>query len=310
MGASRLNPRTIVVSLLVVVAIVGFLVGRRGAHAVAPEPMVAVSVASVVLNYPATWKQVASPPAIPGFTITHELALAPGGDASHAGLLAGGLAQSESTPLPADLVALFRGPPRAEVVGLLGSEAYRYAGVRVPGFGHELTLFAIPNPRGEETDVACYAAQRSSADLRTCEHIVATLTLVGQSQSYDLSPNGTYAQGLTTAVTLLDKQRVSMRREMSQQAPSLTLQRTASRLAGVFAQAAESISSLGPTLAVGRAHAALSASLLQARDAYKALAVAVASGGPAGVTAARDQVYAAEASVNRSLEGFALLGYT
>jgi hypothetical protein len=272
--------------------------------------MVAASVASVLLNYPSSWKQVASPVAIPGFTITHELSLAPGGDPAHAGLLAGGLAQRESTPLPAALVAAFRAQPHTEVVSLLGSEAYRYPHVSLPGFNHELTLFAIPNPGSEGTDLACYASPGSAADMRTCEHIVTTLTLVGQSQSYDLAPNETYARGLTTAVTLLDKQRVAMRREMSQQAPSLTLQRTAGRLAAVFGQTAASLSSLGPTLAVGRAHGALSASLLQARDAYKALAVAVASGGPAGVTAARQQVYAAEASVNRSLQGFALLGYT
>jgi hypothetical protein len=310
MDVSRLNPRTIVVSLLVVVAIVGFVVGRRGAHAVAPETMVAASVASVVLNYPSTWQQVASPPSLPGFAITNELALAPGGNPGHAGLLAGGLAQNEPAPLPASLVALFPAPPRADVVSTVGGEAYRYAGVHVTGFDHALTLFAIPNPRGEETDLACYASQGSSGDLRTCEHIVATATLVGQTQSVDLAPNQAYARGLTTAIALLDRQRVTMRREMSQQAPGLTLQRMASRLAGVFGQAVKSLASLGPSLAVGRAHAALAASLLQAEDAYNAFAAAIAEGGPAGVTAARQQVYASEASVDKSLQGFALLGYT
>jgi hypothetical protein len=272
--------------------------------------MLTASVASVLLDYPSSWQQAASPPAIPALPITHELALAPAGNSAHVGLLAGGLPGGEPSPLPAPFVALFRTLPHAEIVNLLGNQAYRYARLSIPGFTHELTLYAIPNPGGEASGLACYSSPGFSADMRTCEHIVATLTLVGQSQSYDLTPNPAYARGLSASVTALDQQRVALRREMSQVAPSLALQRSATRLAGVFAHAAESLSRLEPSLAVGRAQAALAASLAQARDAYTAFAAAVAEGGPAGVTAARQRVYQAEAGINTALEGFALLGYT
>ncbi|MCW3068729.1 MAG: serine/threonine protein kinase [Solirubrobacterales bacterium] len=309
MYASRLNLRAIVLPALVVVAIIGFVVGHRSKHTVPAEKTLTASVASVLLNYPAAWQQASSPPAIPGLPITRELALAPAGNPAHAGLLAGGLPGGEPSPLPASFVALFRALPAAEVVNFLGNQAYRYGRLSVPGFGRELTVYAIPNPGGEATGLACYASPGYAADMRTCEHIVATLTLVGQSQSYDLTPNPTYARTLTASITALDQQRVAMRREMAQQAPSLALQQAATRLAGVFSHAAEALSALEPSLAVGRAQAGLAASLVRARDAYNAFATAINQGGPAGVTAARQLVYQAEASIDSALEGFALLGY-
>jgi hypothetical protein len=310
MYASRISARAIIFPLLVLVAIAGFMIGHRGSRAVAPERMLTASVASVLLEYPSSWQPASSPPPIPALPITHQLALAPAGSSAHVGLLAGGLPGGEPSPLPAPFVALFRTLPHAEIVNLLGNQAYRYARLSIPGFAHELTLYAIPNPGGEATGLACYSSPGFAADMHTCEHIVATLTLVGQSQSYDLTPNTTYARALSGTITALDQQRLGLRREMSQVAPSLTLQRQATRLAGVFAHAAESLSPLEPSLAVGRAQAALAASLGAARDAYAALAAAVGEGGPEGLAAARQRVYTAEAGIDTALEGFALLGYT
>jgi hypothetical protein len=305
-------PRTlsaVIVPLLVVAAIIGFVAGHRGARRAPAEKVLTASVANVLLNYPSAWQPVTAPPAIPALTISHQLALAPAGKAAQAGLLAGGLPGGEPSPLPRPFIALFRSLPHAEVVNLLGNQAYRYARLTVPGFAPEITLYTIPNPGGEATALACYATAALAAELHTCEHIVSTLTLVGQSQAYDLSPNPAYASQLSTSLAALDRQRVALRREMSHEEPSLTLERTAARLAGVFAHAAESLSALEPSLAVGRAQAALAAALVQARDAYKTLATAVREGGTAGVTAARSQVYQAEAAINVALEGFALLGY-
>jgi hypothetical protein len=310
MYASRLSARAILLPVLVVVAIIGFVLGHRGSRAAAPQKMLTASVASVLLDYPSSWQPVSSPPAIPALTIAHELALAPGGNPAHAGLLAGVLPGGEPTPLPKAFVALFQTPPRAEIVNLLGNQAYRYARLSIPGFPQELTIYAIPNPGGEATGLACYSSAGFSSAMRTCEHIVSTLTLVGQSQSYDLTPNPQYARALSAAVTALDQQRTALRRTMSQLAPSLTLQHAATKLAGVFAHTAESLSPLEPALAVGRAQAELAASLAQARDAYTAFAAAVAAGGPEGVTAARQRVDQAEAAINDALEAFALLGYT
>ena len=58
-----------------------------------------------------------------------------------------------------------------------------------------------------------------------------------------------------------------------------------------------------------QAQEALVASLERARDAYRAVAAAAESGGPASVAATQPQVDGAESGVNGALEAFALLGY-
>jgi hypothetical protein len=299
----------VVVPVFVAVAIIGFLAGHRGAHTVPSEKLLTAFVASVALEHPSAWQSVAAAPQIRGLSIAHALVLAPAGNPTHAGLIAGQLPGGEPSPLPRPFIAQMRQLPDTVVVDLVGTQAYRYARLNVPGFDRELTLYTIPNPGGEATALACYASAGFAADMRTCEHIVATLALVGRSQGYDLTQNAAYARQLTASIAALDQQRLVLRREMSQQASSLTLQRTAAHLASVFAHAAESISTLEPSLAAGRAQSALAASLVQARDAYTTFAAAVNEGGPAGLAAARQRVYEAEASVDSALEDFALLGY-
>jgi len=296
------------VPVFLTVAAIGYLVGHRGSHSPPTEKLLTASVASVLLTYPSGWQTVTSPPQIPGLSITHQLVLAPAGNATHAGLLAGAL-PAEASPLPRAFIAQLRALPATEVVNLLGSQAYRYPRLNVPGFERQLTLYAIPSPSGEATALACYASGGFAADMQTCEHIVATVTLVGQSQSYDLNPNPGYAHQLTASIGALDQQRLTLRREMSLQAPSLTLNREALRLASVFAHTAGSLSTLEPSLAASRAQSALVASLVQARDAYDAFAAAVSEGGPSGPAAASQRVNQAEASVDNALEDFALLGY-
>jgi len=300
----------VVVPIFVAVAIIGFLVGHRGSHTAPPERLLTASVANVLLNYPSAWQTSATAPEIHGLALTRRLVLAPAGNAGHAALIAGALPGGEPSPLPRPFLAGMTKLPHTEVVNLLGNQAYRYSQLSVPGLSGEMTLYTIPNPGGEATALACYASSGFAAAMRTCEHIVFTLTLVGQSQSYDLSPSQTYAHQLTTSISALDSQRVALRREMSLQAPSVTLAQKATNLASVFAHAAESLSALEPSLAVGRTQAALAAALVQARDAYNAFATAVNEGGPAGLTAARQRVYEAEKAVDGSLEAFALLGYT
>ncbi len=303
------NLRAIVVALLVAVAIVGYLVGHTRSQPAPKEKMLTASAASVLLQYPSAWQQASAAPEIRGLSISMPLVLAPGGDPAHAGLEAGQLVGSEPSTLPRSFTALLRQLPDTQVVSLIGNQAYRYPQLAIPGFERELTLYTIPNPGREPTAVACYASAGFSADMRTCEHIVATLTLVGQSQSYDLTPNPTYAAQLTASIAALEKQRLTLRREISLQPPSVTLQQTATRLASVFAHAAESLSGLEPPLAVGRAQTALATSLVHARNAYTEFATAVAQGGSAGVSVARQRVYEAETSVDSALEAFSLLGY-
>jgi hypothetical protein len=307
-----IDRRLSAVALLVIVAVavLGYLAGHaRTGAASSSERERTASADHVLLNYPAGWQPAAAVAGIPGLQIAHAIALAPGGDAARAGLLAGQLPTGEPGPLPRQFVARMRGLGTIAVVNLLEVPAYRYAGLSIPGFARALTLYAIPNPEGNPTVLACYASAAHSSFMRACEQIVATVNLVGQSQTYDLTPDPGYARALSASIGALDGQRVALRREMRTPAAPAIVQRLATRLAAGFADSAGALSKLEPAPVAKQAQATLSGSLLKARGTYTALAAAAQAKSPARAVEERKRVYEAETSVDAALETFALLGY-
>jgi hypothetical protein len=298
---------TLAAPILAAVAIVGYLIGHAHTPSASPVKTRTLSTSRFLLDYPADWRRVAGGPEIPGLPITHAVVLAPGGQASHAGLVAGQLAGGEAGPLPRSFVASLPRLPLTAVVDLLEVQAYRYAQLAVPGFSQSLTLYAIPNPAGNETVLACYAGAAFSDQLRTCDQIVATVTLAGQAQSYDLTPEAAYARELSSSIAGLNGQRLDLRRMMGSGASPAAVAALASRLARKFADTAAGVSTLEPSLVARRAQAALSKAMVTARRAYTALAAA--AGSPPRSQQARRQVYEAEADVNAALADFSLLGY-
>jgi hypothetical protein len=298
-----------VLPVLVAVAILGYVAGHSRSQGVSTEKLRTASAANVVLDYPSTWRHASGDTGVPGLPIAHSIALAPDGNAAHAGLLVGALPRGELGPLPGRFIASMRALPETEVVNLQEVQAYRYANLSVPGFDRMLTLFVIPNPHGDPTALACFASASFRAYMRTCEKIVATLTLVGQSQSYDLTPEPNYARRISTSIATLNRLRLTVRRELRPQAAPATVQVLATRLARGFASAGASVSKLEPTFAAGQVQSVLSSSIMQARDAYIALAAAAAGESASEYIAARKRVYEAESNVNWALENFALLGY-
>ncbi len=300
---------TALVPVFVAVAILGYVAGHARSQGASSEKLRTAAGAHVVLDYPSGWRPATSGPGIPGLPIAHPILLAPHGDSAQAGLLAGTLPRTVLSPLPGKFVASMRRLPETEVVNLLEIQAYRYDRLSIPRFDRMLTLFVIPNPRGDPTALACYASAALAASMRTCEQIVATVTLVDQSQSYDLTPDPNYARRISASMEALNRLRVALRRELRPDATPSTVQTLATRLAHGFAIAATSLSALEPSFAVGQAHDVLSESILQTRDAYTALAAAAAGDSASEYRAARTRVYEAESNVNWALENFALLGY-
>ena len=297
------------VLVLLVVAIVGYVTGHGRSAAASGETIRTAFASSVQLDYPSGWRQAASAPVIPGLSIAHPFVLAPDGDAAHAGLVTGALPSGEPSPLPRSFVVRMRYFPHTTEVGLLNTQAYRYSQLSLPGLNRTLTVYVIPNPGGNPTALACYAFAGFSADMGTCEQMAATLTLVGQSQSYGVIPEPGYAEKVKAAIAKLDSERLSLRGELGKRVTPPTVQRLATRLANGFANAAASLSGLEPSFVAGPAQAALSGALGQAHDAYAALAAAANAGSSSRYAAALTQVYEGEASVTVSLESFALLGY-
>ena len=236
--------------VLVAVAILGYMAGHDRSHAASKGKIRTIFAASVLLDYPSDWQRAAAASEIPGLSIAHPVVLAPDGDAAHAGLITGELSGGESSLLPSRFVARMRPLPETEVVDLPETQAYRYARLSIQGFDRMLSIYAIPNPGGNPTVLACYASRGLLGVLCvTCEQIVATLTLVGRQPSYDLAPGPAYARRLSASIAALDEQRVALRREMRPGASPLTVQRLATRLAAGFANAATSLSLLEPSFA-------------------------------------------------------------
>jgi hypothetical protein len=291
------------------VGVTGYLAGHGGGAGGSHEQGFSAAVAGVLLNLPPAWRTAGEAAAVPGLSLSQPLLLAPGGNASNVGLLVGALPSSEPGPLPRQLLARMHRLPATSVVSLQEAQAYRYSAVSIPGFARQMTLYVVPNPGGSPTALACYAAAALAAYLQDCQRIVATLTLAGQSQSYDLTPQPSYASRLSAAVSSLNTLRAGLRRGMGPQVAPATVQRLATRLAGAFARAAAAVSALESNLATGQAQAELSSSILRARAAYRSLAAAAAAHDQARFAAARTRVSQAEAGVDEALTGFALLGY-
>jgi hypothetical protein len=300
---------TAVIPVLVAVAVLGYVAGHSRSQSDQAKDLRTLSSANVVLDYPPGWDRAAGAGGIPGLSIADPTLLAPGGDEAKAGLLVGAVPHGELGPLPRQFVAGLHRLPQTQIVNLVEAQAYRYGQTGVPGFEEMLTIFVIPNPGGDPTLLACYAPTAQGVYMRTCEQAVAGATLVDRSQTYELTPEPTYARGISAAVAPLDVLRVALKRELRPQVSAATARELARKLADGFAAADAALAGLEPSFAAERPQAALAAAILQARDGYEALASAATAESAADYAAAQKRIAEAESDVNWALENFALLGY-
>jgi hypothetical protein len=301
---------TVAVALVLAVAVLGYVAGHHRSASASEVHTRSAYAGNVLLAYSPGWRAAPAAPLIPGLSIAHPVVYAPAGDALRAGLISGELPGGQPAPLPSTFFTRLRGLPHTSVVSFVEGEGYRYSQLQLPGFNRALTLYVIPSAGGSSTVLACYASPALAADLRLCEASANTLRLAGQQQSYSLAPDASYAARTSQLIGALDRQRVALRGELSRSETLGSVTQLAPRLAGAFTAAARSLSSLEAPLAAGQAQAALSAAIVQARDAYTSLGAAAQAEASSSYEAAQKQVYEAEADVNTALESFALLGYS
>lgn len=300
----------LVIPVLLVVALLGYLVGHKHSRAAAPQrPPRAVTTGNVVLDYPAGWRAITAGQQIPNLELSRSTAIAPDGTATSAGLLVGTLPSGELAPLPRKFVAKLRRAPSTEIVNLLEVQAYRYAGLSVPGFGKALSLFVIPDRGAAPTALACYAPSASSPYMLACERSVAAATVTGQLQGYQLTPDPTYAAKISATIAALDRVRVSLTHELRPSVSAATAQRLARRLASAYATAASALAVLEPSTEAAPVQAALAGAINKAHAGYDALAVAAGAQDVSAYETAQGDISSAEAAVDQALESFALLGY-
>ncbi len=303
-----LGSALIATSLLVAVAILGYVTGHGKSESPLPRVLIAAN-SMVTIQYPGSWGPMTSGQSIPGLTFEDPLRLAPHGDAGHAGLLAGRLAETSTTPLPPQLVSALRQAPSAEVVGLRGAEAFRYREVKLAGFDESLTLYSIPASTGNATAVACYAPPSSPAYLRECDRMVAALVLNTQINSNVLVPSQAYAKQLEAVIGPIDSLRVRLRAKLAGRPTRATVSTLATRLAAGIASPLSALGSAQPPPTASAMHLTLIESLTSVRDAYTKLADAARLGGSARYAAAREKVDKSEARFGTALGELHLIGY-
>jgi hypothetical protein len=299
-----------IVPILVAVAILGYVAGKSGSTGPSSEQLRTAQSANVVIGYPLGWSTAKRAPQIPQLALAHATTIAPAGNAAAAGLLLGSLPPGELAPLPSKFIASLRRLPVTEIVNLEEIQAYKYAQLSVSGFDRTLTLFVIPDPGARPTALACYAPSAASAYMRTCEAAVATVTVGGQPQAYQLTPEPSYAGKISTTIASLDRLRASLKRELRPDVSSAGVKRLAGRLADGFAAAADELNQLEPTFAAQPAQKALADAIARAHDGYLALGAAAGEQDATAYSAAQKKIATAEADVDEVLESFVLLGYS
>lgn len=306
------NMPLVAVPLMVAAALLGYVAGYRplpsSSGAAFGAQTRTVSVAKVLLEYPAGWR-VAAAGSVPGLTLKGQMTIAPSGASGQGGLIAGEIPAGEPMPLPASLLSRLSGTPRAEVVNLIGGQAYSYNGLSIRGYAMTLDLFVVPGQGGGyDTALACYGTA-GSAELRQCGLIVAKASLVGEAQ-YELAPEAGYAQALGALIDSLQRERTALRKALSQHPKQAAAAHLAGTLAERFSTATDDLNALTAPKAASAAASALASALVDSHAAYAALATAISKGSHDGYSAAMGRVDVAEASVDSALQRFALLGYS
>jgi hypothetical protein len=293
-------------------AVLGYLAGHRGgAEAGAPASGGAsrlISAADLLLETPAGWRQRSGPPATPGLVLEGETLIAPGAPRD-AGLFAGQLAPGQARPLPNAFLSTLGVLPHTRVLDFLGSQAYNYSGLSIPGYPAGLDLYVLPNTNTPPTVVGCYATAAFAARRGECEQILSKLTLVGQTQ-YELNPEPAYAEALGKLLRSLDIERLAIRRRMRASATPAAVGALATQLTAHLAVAASSLSALEAPLAAGEAQTSLANAIVRARDAYQAMASAAAAERLGAYDESLVRVERADSGIDAALATFALLGYS
>jgi hypothetical protein len=302
----------LLVAALVLVAVCGYLAGHHRVSAGAaqqdpPSLSRVVSGSGLLIEYPVEWEQSRAPALIPGLPVKSPVTIVPRGTAA-TGLLSGELPAGEAGPLPAAFLARLHGVPRAEVVELVSTQAYRYSALEIPGYHRYFDLYLIPTAGGVERLMACFAPERLTPASQQCERIVSGVALTGPASS-TLTPEPAYAKALSGVIAGLDRERAKARSAMSRSDSAAQVGSEAASLATRFATVSSRLGTLEPPQVAAAEQSELSQALRHAGDAYSELSVAARAESVSAYDSARTQVATAETAVDAALENFALLGY-
>jgi hypothetical protein len=312
-GVGRRRFAAALCAAAVLAAIAGFLLGG-GSSSSSEAFSDSASAGHLELSFPAGWRRLASPPAIPGIAFSQPLALASSTSTGADGeqLLAGEVRTSSGPSLlPAAFAAALNGaPPHPEPVRLGTLEAYRYRGLSVRGLAQALTLYALPTAGGVAT-IACLSPS-TTAPRTQCAQIAATLKL-NTTTAFGLAPSPVYATALTRILGALRGAAESATSSLNTASSASAQAHAATRLDTAYSSASNALEHLITSPAVQGLNADLAGTLAALGRDYTALVSAARAGNTtayarAVATVGRDHTSAAKALTALSRAGYVASG--
>ena len=293
---------------LLVLALVGFLLGRMGGDAAptrAPVgPTSTASNSDVVLALPAGWRRTdEAPPVDLGLADAMTLA-GPGG-----GLVVGRVERPGAGLLPQALAESAEPKPGiGDPVRTANLQGYRYEALQVPGtIATHLDVLTVPTSSGALA-FACTFTNPTEPAREACRGVVDSARLV-RGKPAPVGTDPAYAGKLNAALDGLNAKVRSGRRALRSARTPRGQGQIAGALARSYAQAAASVRDAEPGVLAGDANGDIARGLDQTSDAYKRLASAARSGSRPAYRRARTAVSRAERATAAALAELEKLGY-
>jgi hypothetical protein len=290
---------------LLALAAGGFAIGRV-THTTHAARLGVAQAGPLSLTFPSgDWKPVRVP-AIPGLRLESAVALA-STDPKRPGTVVAGLAPDAQGAglLPPVLRAHLTTPAAAETVQVGPAQGLEYASLAAGNVPWRLGLLLVPTPGGAAA-VACLSSQvlQAGAEPADCGAVAATLRLHGLRE-LPLGQSGPEAQAVSSALTLLDGERLTGRRQLAGATLPSEQARAAASLRTAYATAATTIAKVKTSPFARPAQAGLVSALQVASSRYQALAAAARTHDERGYTKAATAVDRAERTVGSAIGALA-----
>ena len=291
-----------VAAAALVLAIVGFLVGKGGGGGEEqPEGTSSAQSGAITVTYPSSWQRSDEAPSIPGFEFTNPITVGPQNQPNNR-MVTGLVEATGPTLLPAAFVkSLGADPERTDTVRLGDLQAYRYRNLDPGGFNPALTLYAVPTDKGVAT-VACTADQAQAAQfLPACERAASTLELEG-AKPFDLGLGRDYVKRLNGTLSRLQRARDGGFRALRSAKTPDQQGRAAGNISRAYSGAARSLSRAAAPPQTASANDAVVGALNDAADAWGDVSDAAADGDRGAYQDGERAVKKAEAQVAKAVK--------
>jgi predicted Ser/Thr protein kinase len=295
--------RRIAIATLIVVllALVGFALGRARRDGGSGATGVATAGPISLRFVDSDWRPAAAPP-IPGLRLEGAVALT-STRADRPGTLVAGIAPDAQGAglVPRGLKEELSGASTPHVAAVGAYEGLVYRRLPVARVSSRLDLVLVPTTSGAAA-VACLTPGALPAAVKPadCDAVAATLQLHGL-RALPLGGTSAYAAALVSALARLDGERIAGRRQLHGAAGRPEQARAAHSLVAAYAGAAGRLVDVKPSPLARPSHFALYGALRDAQRAYAALAAAARAGDGAAYRGASRRTDAAERKVGVSI---------